>query len=295
MANSSNVFITSKKLPWVPEAVLAVINVAPGGSAKKDKESKARRDAINTYVTEVEELWINAFGKEHVCERKTIARELRTALQGYFNKVSCPKGSQSRRAQINAWKTSENVHCLFDLLKSKSDPSAFEEPEFIFYTAQLSSWREGHVTGELDQSYELPELPEDIDAAPAIEIPDTDTEKDMCNDAEFLCPEEKGVTSEIIRSTRSGMKIVSLARDPTLSNHIPLSPKPQIRKVRNCTDSVKAAISKVSYECGISVDKSRRALQIISKELYGHQYYLTLQEKKSIDSNLKRHNIPELY
>ena len=32
-----NKFITSAKLPWVHEAVLAIIAVAPGGSAKKEK------------------------------------------------------------------------------------------------------------------------------------------------------------------------------------------------------------------------------------------------------------------
>ena len=51
---------------------------------------------------------------------------------------------------------------------------------------------------------------------------------------------------------------------------------------------MKAAISKVSSECGISVKNSRKALQIISKELYDHQYFLYQQEKKANDSILKR-------
>ena len=91
MNNEENVFITGDKLPWVHEAVLAIINVAPGGSAKKEKESKACRDAINTYVIEVERLWINAFGGEHVCERKTIAKKLRAALQDSSTNSVAPK------------------------------------------------------------------------------------------------------------------------------------------------------------------------------------------------------------
>ena len=291
MTTTGNVFITSKKLPWVHDAVLAVVNVAPGGSAKKDKETNARRDAINTYVAEVEELWINAFGKEHVCERKTIARKLRTALQVYFNKVSCAKESHSKRELLNEWKTSENVHCLFDLLKSTSDLASFEEAEFLFYTAQLSG-REGYVTDEVDQSYETSEPMNIENVEHVIDAPGDVTDEEVSNDTEFLCPEEEDFTAiqEVqVRTTRSGTKIFSPAQDPALSHPIPSLPKPQIRKVRNCTDSVKAAISKISYECGISVEKSRRALQIISKEMYGHQYYLTLQEKKSsTDPNLKR-------
>ena len=117
MEANSNLFITSKKLPWIYKSVLAVISAAPGGSAKKSTETKPRRDAINRYVAEVEELWINAFGKEHICERKTIARKLRSALQVHFNKVSCSKEHRSEQEVFNEWKKSEDVNCLFDLLK----------------------------------------------------------------------------------------------------------------------------------------------------------------------------------
>ena len=44
------VFVLGEKLPWVTEAVISIYNYAPGGSAKKGKESKRRKDAVNAYV-----------------------------------------------------------------------------------------------------------------------------------------------------------------------------------------------------------------------------------------------------
>ena len=58
--------------------------IAVGGSAKKEKETAARREAVDLYVVEVEDLWIKAFGKEHVVERQTIAWKLSSALQVNF-------------------------------------------------------------------------------------------------------------------------------------------------------------------------------------------------------------------
>ena len=39
------------KLPWVSEAVLAIYNNAPGGSAKKNSESKQQKSDVNAHVT----------------------------------------------------------------------------------------------------------------------------------------------------------------------------------------------------------------------------------------------------
>ena len=53
---------------------------------------------------------------------------------------------------MNGWKKAENVHCIFDLLQPKSDPSSFPEPEFRSYVSQ-SNGREGHVKDELNHLY----------------------------------------------------------------------------------------------------------------------------------------------
>ena len=283
------------KLPWVYEAVLAVVNVAPGGSSKKGEETNIRRETINAYVNNVESLWVDAFGREHVYERKTIAKRLRTAIEVYFNKVSCVRDSSySKRELFNKWKSSENVCCLFNLLKESSDPSTFTKSNFLYYKAQLTN-REGYVTDEIDPSCEVLEEPMDSEHS---DHP-IDTQEDVMdsdtNDADFVDPDEIQATpvrDVQCRKTRSGTIILTPVEDPATPD--PVTSKPQIRKLRNCTDSVKAAISKVSYECGTSVEKARKALQIISKELYGHQYYLTLEEKGTLSDQNQKRKISEI-
>ena len=221
MNNEENVFITGNKLPWVHEAVLAIINVAPGGSAKKEKESKARRDAINTYVIEVERLWINAFGGEHVCERKTIAKKLRAALQVYFNKVSCSKeAGRTKRKIFKQWKAAEHVDTLFDLLKPSSDPNSFGESEFLFYNAQKSG-RKGYVTNEIGPSYavQAEQLMEVMDQNEEEILYEDEITDKVIGDVDFVCPEEKtflqGEVNMHVRRTRSGNTFFPLVQDPT--------------------------------------------------------------------------------
>ena len=85
------VFVLGDKLPWISEAVLAIVSYAPGGSAKKDKESKQRKTAVNAYVKALIEMWSKAFGSEHILERKAVANKVRNALAVYFNKVCCDR------------------------------------------------------------------------------------------------------------------------------------------------------------------------------------------------------------
>ena len=80
------VFVLGDKLPWVTEAVISVYNYAPGGSAKKGKESKRRKDAVNAYVKSLIEMWSKAFGSEKIVKR-TVANKIRIGLALYFNNV----------------------------------------------------------------------------------------------------------------------------------------------------------------------------------------------------------------
>ena len=49
---------------------------------------------------------------------------------------------------------------------------------------------------------------------------------------------------------------------------------PQIRKVRNTTDTLRDTITTVSYKAAVSVEKAQVATQIVCKMLYGHIYQL---------------------
>ena len=91
------VFVLGQKLPWVTEAVISIYNYAPGGSAKKEKESKTRKDAVNAYVKSSIEIWSKAFGSEKIMERKAVANNIRNGLALYFNNVYNRQSQLSRQ------------------------------------------------------------------------------------------------------------------------------------------------------------------------------------------------------
>ena len=90
------VFVLGDKLPWVTEAVISIYNCAPGGSAKKGKESKRRKDAVNAYVMSLIEMLSKAFGNENM-ERKVVANKIRNGLALYFNNVYNRQSQLSRQ------------------------------------------------------------------------------------------------------------------------------------------------------------------------------------------------------
>ena len=94
------VFVLGEKLPWVTEAVISIYNYAPGGSAKKGKESKRRKDAVNAYVQSLIEMWSKAFGSENIMERKAVANKIRNGLALYFNNVYNRQSQLSRQEQV---------------------------------------------------------------------------------------------------------------------------------------------------------------------------------------------------
>ena len=114
------VFILGEKLPWVTEAVISIYNYAPGGSAKKGKESKRRKDAVNAYVQSLIEMWSKAFGSENIMERKAVANKIRNGLALYFNNVYNRQSKFSRQEQVKQWRQLPEVNQLLDILKKTS-------------------------------------------------------------------------------------------------------------------------------------------------------------------------------
>ena len=126
------VFILGEKLPWVTEAVISIYNYAPGGSAKKGKESKRRKDAVNAYVKSLIEMWSKAFGSENIMERKAVANKIRNGLALYFNNVYNRQSQLSRRERVKQWRQLPEVNQLLDILKKTSKPELIGEDEKNF-------------------------------------------------------------------------------------------------------------------------------------------------------------------
>ena len=119
-------------MPWVTEAVISKYNYAPGGSAKKGKESKRRKDPVNGYVKSLIELWSKAFHSENIMERKAVANKIRNGLALYFNNVYNRQSQLSRRERVKQWRQLPEVNQLLDILKKTSKPELIEEDEKNF-------------------------------------------------------------------------------------------------------------------------------------------------------------------
>ena len=57
------------------------------GSAKKGKETKRMKDAVNAYVKSSIEMWSKALGSENIMERKAVANKIKNGLALCFNNV----------------------------------------------------------------------------------------------------------------------------------------------------------------------------------------------------------------
>ena len=54
--------------------------------------------------------------------------------------------------------------------------------------------------------------------------------------------------------------------------------RPEIRKIRDCTNAVKTTCLNLSVKCNMFAEMSRIAVQIVCKNLYDHNYFLSKEE-----------------
>ena len=100
-------------------------------------------------------------------------------------------------------------------------------------------------------------------------------------DDEELC-KVPGTFQSLNRSgfARSTLTMQSVS---TQTNHEYIA-KPKLRKnLKVCTDETKATCANLSSMCGISVETSRRAVQIVCKHLYNHEFHLS--NPKGVDDD----------
>ena len=100
--NKNIVFVLGDKLPLTHEVVTSIVTFAPGG--KPTRETSKRTIAINAYVIALIELWIKAFGYEHVQARRPVAYKIRSAIKSYnkevVNVAVKSSGNISRRERL---------------------------------------------------------------------------------------------------------------------------------------------------------------------------------------------------
>ena len=182
---------------------------------------------------------------------------------------------------------------LFDIMLSTSDPSSFEENERNIYLGQKIPERTGYISDQIDENYSLPvstEIASDSGIA-------TDMEENIEGCSGEQCEPIQTNEHSFHRSGLRRSRILSFNKC-VQTDDVEVC-KPKIRKVRNCTDDVKRVCSQISIECGLSVEKSRTAVKVVAKELYGHEFRLnaietqeTSDESVSMD-NKRKHNETE--
>ena len=67
---------------------------------------------------------------------------------------------------------------------------------------------------------------------------------------------------------------IGIQTDPAVPDH----PKLHVNK-QNATEEVKSACAWISSICGVSVETSKKALQIVCKDLYNYDVYLSSKEQ----------------
>ena len=260
---SELVFDIGGKLPYICEAVFAIFSYAPGG--KPTAETVKRKTAINSYTTALINIWARCFGSQYIQVRKVVAHKLRNYLKSYYNSVinvgaNSPASKLTQR-QINLnWRSQNEV--LLDIFKKGvniDDEMIFNNETRGYYYAQKQfPLRLGYVSDLFDETYVLPAehyVEENvIENNPPEEVPEQDLNQSL-NRSGFSCV-RKSVTHQQIQTDKV------------------ILDQPEIRGVRKCTDDIKRMCTQVSIECGISLEKSRKSVQVVARELYNHEYRL---------------------
>ena len=274
------VFVLGDKLPFIYKLIIAIISYASGGSPDEKKETKNRKEEVNAYARAIRYTWPKAFGEEHVCPRKVVAGKIWKHLHDYHSKVLIKprKSLTTKRERMKIWRQATNT--LFNILRKTSNPNDFEEDERLFFTGQNSSLHSGYISDQIDTDYV--EMQEHVLLEQSIEA------EQINNELSFI-EEEADTDVTMIPSSSNVQLNQSLNRSGLTSNNIVSAEKciqtedfvierPSIRKTKKCTADIKAACAQVSVSCGLSTEMSRVAVQAVSKHLYHHEYYFSIDE-----------------
>ena len=277
------------KLPLELDVVLMIVRDAP--ASRPGRESKLRTSVINDFTTSIINLWSKAFGGEYVQSRKVVQEKLRKLLKSWFNEYYVLSvGSKKRKTELlgkskrqlfGIW--AEKHMELFDILKTTANPDEFDDDERIFYYNQKLN-RIGTISNEVDDRYNNPILrpeedlaEEEEEEATASKDEEDDTVVDMDIDGSFVEPMN-------VSLNRSGIIRIASADNPTTG---PTQfPRPEIRRERVLSEKIKITCARVAVGAQCSAMYARKAVQIVARELYGHEYYLTAEDQMESEPEL---------
>ena len=257
-------------------------------ASQPGRESKLRTKVINDFSSSIIQLWSKAFGAEFVQSRKVVQQKIRKLLNNHYNdyyvlstggkKRKTELLGKSKRQLFTAW--AEKHMDLFDLLKTSVNPEDFDEDERIFYKNQKSN-RIGTISKEIDERYHNPLLRSDNQVYQEEEEEEEEKGENVGIDDDYMDVDmDVDLNTSVpmnISLNRSGLvRIVSEEKPASEPTRFP---RPEIRQQRVLTERIKVACARVAVGVQCSAMYARKAVQIVARELYGHDYYLTAEEQ----------------
>ena len=287
-------FSFNDQLPRIFEVVKALFSAEPGAAwIKKDrKDSAPVSSAIHECCSKLQTEWEKAFGAGTIKTLKSIKKTVRKHLLDYAS-VSKHKEGSTLRQKRKSWR--ENNSLLLDCFAPGVSPESFDENEKIFYEDQLTS-RVMFISEEIDREYEAArqlkinaankqicseksEIEYIYSSDQEVDQAECTKDEDYVMNSTFIDHPNSFHDQSSTLQNRSGVyrisketKSVGVQTDPSFS-------KPPVRKVKNCTDSIKSALASMTVAAEISPEKARVAAQVFSKLFYKHTYFLSIEEK----------------
>ena len=178
--------------------------------------------------------------------------------------------------------------------KSVNYEEDFEEEEEIFYQNQQYPRRVGYITNKVDEVYQnvliqaQKQQEEHRDMLRYIKEGSGDETEQMEIDAQTLESSMFEVVEPNVSLNRS--RLVCMHSGDDGEDHLPF-PRPEIRKERKLNTEIKITCARVAVGAQCSAAYSRKAVQIVCGELYGHDYYLTAEEQMGKEPATSKVNV----
>ena len=287
-------FVMGDMLPTIYDAAIQIYSVS------KYPPSKKRIVVVHAYAVALRDIWLKSFGEYHVLSLCAIKNRLisimhdynNTLLQRYrsdikfsirsLNKewrmkpISNSSKKRGRRPGGRQVKTNASVTCNNDLLDIIRFPEKLTGDELAFYKDQCSD-RICRLSEHIDTEYEA-----DKENQESEEIAQN-TFSDPVEYREVISETPSRSDRYLNRQNSPHVQPVELFKEPTKHTTISSATRPEIRKKRNCTDT----IATISYKTAVSIPKARVAFQTVCQKFYGHRYYLNKDEQKQYEPNLQ--------
>ena len=282
------VFIMGDKLPTYYDVAITLFQVSTR------RQGDQAQNALHAYQLALVDTWTKAFGTGHVMSRRGIINKLEKVCDRYYNEVytKCnrkkPKHANesipSIRSQNRLWRskiinnTGDTNASLFNI---GVDMDKLEGAEKVFYEDQKGD-RKFRISEEIDKEYvkqkEQEWLQEKMEKErEEYELQGMEDDSVLDEDITKAATVDTNLNQSLNRSGLS-RSTVSLESSSTQTEFVAVNYKPPRINERVCSDDAKAVCANLSSVVGLSVDRSRKAMQIVCTEYYKDDVYLSKKE-----------------